>query len=128
MSTNSIKTTPLYGIRSFSKEPFAVDAPDGDSDAEIVEEMHDIDEILAEAALDESPEAVEAKLKQEQGRPFAVDAPDGEPEYMVQEEMEEVNHIIDDAAVLEDKEKIEAEHELKQEVKKYHAKDPEHDW
>ena len=59
---------------------------------------------------------------------FAVDAPDGDSDAHKIEEQDEVNHIIDDAAVIEDKDEIEAKHKLQDDVKKYHARDPEHDW
>jgi len=65
---------------------------------------------------------------QEQQRIFAIDAPDGESDGHLQEELQEINHIIEDAAAVQDKEAIEKKHKLEKETKKFHARDPEHDW
>ena len=59
---------------------------------------------------------------------FAVDGPDGDSLGHEFEEKLEVNHIIEEAALHEDTKKVEKAHKLEEEVKKFHARDPEHDW
>ena len=59
---------------------------------------------------------------------FGVDAPDGDSDGHVQEELQEVKHIIDEAAQHEDANLINKQHELEDDVHKFHARDPEHDW
>lgn len=59
---------------------------------------------------------------------FAVDGPDGDSLGHEIEEQLEVKHIIDEAALSEDKGYVEKVHKLEDEVKKFHARDPEHDW
>jgi len=59
---------------------------------------------------------------------YAVDAPDGEVDGHTVEEMEEIDHIIEDAAEHEDTERVIAQHQGEEEVRKFHARDPEHDW
>jgi hypothetical protein len=59
---------------------------------------------------------------------YAVDAPDGDSDGHIKEEMLEIEHIIDEAAAHEDKESIEKKHKIEEDVKKFHARDPEHDW
>ena len=68
-----------------------------------------------------------AKLK-ELGPTFAVDAPDGDSLGHELEEKLEVDHIIEEAALHEDKKHVEKVHKLEEDVKKFHARDPEHDW
>ena len=59
---------------------------------------------------------------------FAVDGPDGDSLGHELEEKLEVDHIIQEAAMHENKEYIEKVHKLEDDVKKFHARDPEHDW
>ena len=113
------------------KKIYAVDAPDGETDGHINEEMEEITHIIDDAAVLEDTDAVkrEHQMAEELNKKiFAVDAPDGETDGHINEEMEEITHIIDDAAVLEDKQAIIRKHALETAVRKEHAKDPEHDW
>ena len=59
---------------------------------------------------------------------FAVDGPDGDSIGHEKEELQEIEHIIEEAALHEDKDAIIRKHKLQDDVKAYHAKDPEHDW
>lgn len=59
---------------------------------------------------------------------FAVDGPDGDSLGHELEEKLEVNHIIEEAAAHEDTKHVEKVHKLEEDVKKFHARDPEHDW
>lgn len=112
--------------------PMAVDAPDGDSDGHMAEEMKEIQAIFDDvAAHKDEINARLAKLHalmEENQKTFAVEAPDGEVDGHIMEEMEEINHIIDDAAKLEDKEQIEYQHKMEDAVAKERVRDPEHDW
>jgi hypothetical protein len=138
------------------KHSYAVDAPDGEPDAHLVEELSDAQAILeasaaakhreelrdhlvniqamfqrgtAEERKEELQERLDdLKVLMEKTQAFAVDSPDGEVDGHIQEEMEEIKHIIDDAAVLEDKKKIEYQHKMDDAVRKDRARDPEHDW
>lgn len=133
MSTIAIKSAPAdikqvatplsYAIRTFATmNPFAVDAPDGESDADMESEMEQVDHII-----DDTLTKAQADARRKDA-PFAVESPDGESDAELMGDIEEVQHIIDDAAELQDKEKIEKYHKLEEDVKKFHAKDPEHDW
>ena len=59
---------------------------------------------------------------------FAVDGPDGDSIGHEMEEQLEVNHIIEEAALHEDTKHVEKVHQLEEDVRKFHARDPEHDW
>ena len=110
----------------------AVDAPDGETDGHLAEEMKEVQAIFDDvAAHKEEINARLAKLNaaiKENLKTYAVEAPDGEVDGHILEEMEEINHIIDDAAKLEDKDQIEYQHKMEEGVRKDRARDPEHDW
>ena len=114
------------------RRPMAVDAPDGESDGHLAEEMQEIQSILDDVAAHK--EEIKARLQKvaaavkEAQRIYAVDSPDGETDGHIAEELEEIKHIIDDAAVHEDKKKIEYSHKMEDAVRKERARDPEHDW
>ena len=78
-------------------------------------------------ALESELSNLKSQVKEQQ-RIFAIDAPDGESDGHLQEELQEINHIIEDAAAVEEREAIEKKHKLEKETKKFHARDPEHDW
>ena len=75
-----------------------------------------------------SASAVLRQRMQELDPAFAVDGPDGDSLGHELEEKLEVDHIIQEAAMHENKEYIEKVHKLEEDVKKFHARDPEHDW
>jgi len=120
----------LKELMASARKTFAVDAPDGESDWHLKDEMAEINHIIDDAAVLEDKIAV-LKLRKEQEeavKTFAVDAPDGEPDARLKEELDELNHIIDDAAALEDKEAVLKKHKLESKLQKERARDPEHDW
>ena len=81
----------------------AVDAPDGESDWHVKEEMRQVQDIVNDAAVFEDPKEV---VRRHQAAFQAVDAPDGESDGHAQEELLKVQDIVNDAAVWEDKDKI----------------------
>lgn len=113
-----------------AKRTFAVDAPDGETDWHMKEEMDEITHIIDDQALLEDAEAVEkqhqkeAAEQREAAKIFAVDAPDGDVDdaIHVKEELEEINHIIDDQAVLEDAAAVEKQHRMEAEDAREAAK------
>jgi uncharacterized protein (UPF0335 family) len=76
----------------------------------------------------EQLEAEVKMLRQQLKELGPVDGPDGDPIGHEIEEQMEVNHIIDEAALHEDTAHVEKVHQLEEDVKKFHARDPEHDW
>lgn len=96
----SLQLAELRKLMVDAKKTFAVDAPDGDSDGHLKEEMLEVKQIIEETARVENSDDFRDAQKT-----FAVDAPDGDSDGHVKEELAEVRHIIDDAAVLEDKDK-----------------------
>ena len=127
---------------------FAVDAPDGTSDAmrienlkqakRIIENVHDKEEFVGVDAPDGTSDAMRMEnLKQakriienvhDKEEFVGVDAPDGTSEAMQMENMKQVEEIIDYAAEHEDKDKINYEHKMENAVRKEQARDPERDW
>jgi hypothetical protein len=106
---------------------YAVDAPDGESDGHVQEEMAEIRHILDDAALFENADEI-LREREINARVFAVDAPDGNPDGRDQEELVEVRHIIDDASTGEDASSIRYQHAAQDQIRKDRARDPEHDW
>ncbi|GAX27951.1 hypothetical protein FisN_32Lh029 [Fistulifera solaris] len=72
---------------------FAVEAPDGISDAMEKEDMKQAAHIIDEAAIYEDKEEIDA-----QHRTFAVDAPDGNTDGEIEAELREVREIIERGA------------------------------
>jgi len=124
----------LRSMLAQAKHSYAVDAPDGEPDGHLVEEISDAQATLEATAAATHKEELEdhlvniqamfergavetkedlkaqmdhLKVLMEKRKIFAVDSPDGEVDGHIQEEMEEINHIIDDAAARKDKDKIE---------------------
>lgn len=149
------KILELKSLFAQAKHNYAVDAPDGEPDGHLVEEINDAQATLEEATAAKHVEELEdhlvnlqamfqsgaaerkeelqerldqLKVLMEKTKVFAVDSPDGEVDGHIQEEMEEINHMIDGAAAREDKEKIEYQHKMEDAVRKDRARDPEHDW
>lgn len=112
--------------------PIAVDAPDGETDGHLRDELMEIQAIFDDVAAHK--EEINARLEKLQAamadaeKTYAVDSPDGEVDGHLQEEMEEIEHIIKDAAAHEDGAKIERQHKMEAAVRKEQARDPEHDW
>lgn len=112
--------------------PMAVDGPDGEPDAEVMDDLRAIQFILEDVAV--RKEEIMARLAkihaqmEEAKKTFAVDSPDGEVDGHTLEEITEINHIIDDAAAHEDTKKIKHQHKMDDAVRKDRARDPEHDW
>ena len=59
---------------------------------------------------------------------FGVDAPDGESDAELAADLHVVEEYIEGAAENEDTKFINQKHKLQQDVQKFHARDPEHDW
>lgn len=77
--------------------------------------------------LEQEVKALRKKVK-ELDPTFGVDGPDGDSVGHELEEKMEVEHIIEEAALHEDTKQVEKMHKLEEDVKKFHARDPEHDW
>ena len=82
---------------------FAVEAPDGTSDAQQDSELS-----VTESMQNYTPPLTKAQI-------FAVDAPDGEADVVHETEVHAVEEIIDYAAVHEDKDQVMRRHELDEE-------------
>jgi hypothetical protein len=104
---------------------FAVDAPDGTSDAMRRENLKQVNEIIDYAAEHEDKDKV--RLEHQQAI-RGVEAPDGTSDVMQKEDLKTVEEIIDYAAKHEDKEHVEYEHKMENAVRKEQARDPERDW
>jgi len=110
-------------MSSHPKTAFAVDSPDGDSDALRDVELHEVEDIVDFAASHEDVDAVN-KLHHDQDEAkkiFAVDSPSGDSDALLSEEIHEVDDIIDYAASHEDKNFVDNLHELQDEGKKIFA-------
>ena len=59
---------------------------------------------------------------------YGVDAPDGESDAELADDICVAQDYIENAATHEDAAKINQQHKLQEDVKKFHARDPEHDW
>jgi len=120
----STSIAELKAMMTEAKKTYAVDAPDGETDWHMKEEMIEVDHIIADAANFKERDHFDKRI-------YAVDAPDGEDDGHFQEELAEINQIIDDAAKVEVgalKEKITQQHKTKHAVRDARARDPEHDW
>ena len=120
------RTPPVWGTQVYramvTKPPkaFAVDAPDGSSDALMDAEAHEVDDIIDHASKFEDTQFVQdLHAKQEDARKiFAVDAPDGEADDIHERDVHVVEEVIDFAAEHEDKEKVLRTHQMQNEVRK----------
>jgi hypothetical protein len=118
----------LQDTRSeLQRRVYAVDAPDGESDGRVQEEMMEIRNIVDDAARFENAQEI-LRDRESSARVFAVDAPDGQPDGCVHEELAEIKHMIDDASALEDVKAIQYQHAAQEQIRKDRARDPEHDW
>ena len=88
--------------------PFAVEAPDGSSEALYDAEMHEVEDMIDHAAQYEDGTFVRKLHAQQENatRTFAVDAPDGEADDIHQEDLHTVEEFIAYAAEHEDKEDV----------------------
>lgn len=138
----------LRAMMAAAKSNFAVDAPDGTSDAmraenlkqanRIIENKHDKEEFVGVEAPDGTSDAMRMEnLKQakriienvhDKEEFVGVEAPDGTSDAMQMENLKQVDEIIDYAAEHEDKDKIKYEHKMEKAVRKEQARDPERDW
>ena len=106
---------------------------DNDNNVEVMggltsDQIRAIDDLVGKV---DKLEAHVRDLKAQMGKldpTFGVDGPDGDPLGHEMEELQEVEHIIEEAALHEDKDHVNKIHKLEEDVKKFHAKDPEHDW
>ena len=98
---------------------FAVEAPDGSSEALMDAERHEVEEIIGHAAQFEDPTFVQDlhQKQQDATKTFAVDAPDGEADDIHFEDQHAVEEVIEYAAVHEDKEKVLRTHKLEEAVR-----------
>lgn len=120
------RTAPALGTQAvrvaamttFPKN-FAVEAPDGTSEALMDAELHEVEEIIDHASEFEDPTFVEElhDKQRDAARTFAVDAPDGEADVIHQEDLHAVEDVIDHAAHHEDREKVIRAHELEDAVR-----------
>jgi hypothetical protein len=96
---------------------FAVDAPDGTSDAQAKANIDAVNDIINFAATHEDYDKVvnqhqQARFERARARKtFAVDAPDGTPDDLIKRTKEEVDEIINYAATHEDYDKVVNQHQ-----------------
>jgi len=88
-----------------AKTNYAVDAPDGESDGHLEEELEQVNHIIEEASHAIDPTKVTAEqvaqaknIIKAAAANYAVDAPDGESDGRIEEELEEIKRIIDEEA------------------------------
>jgi hypothetical protein len=99
---HSTRGQHLRDTRSeLQRRVYAVDAPDGEPDGHVKEEMAEIRHILEDAARFEDAGEI-LRDRERSARVFAVDGPDGVPDGRAKEEMAEIERIIDGASALED--------------------------
>jgi len=110
--------TLLKQSRKAQTANFAVDAPDGEADGHLEEEMQEVEHIL-----DDHCKPHYLKFKE-----YAVDAPDGESDDIQQVQTKDVLDQISEMGATENKESIVRQHATEDQVKKERARDPEHDW
>lgn len=122
-STNTTKNDTSPSSSLTKPIPFAVEAPDGSSEALMDAERHEVDEIIDHAAQFENRTYVQNLHDQQEvaTRTFAVDAPDGEADDIHEEDVHAVEDIIDYAAEHEDKEEVLFSHKAEEEVVKVRA-------
>eukprot|EP00977_Amphora_coffeiformis_P003987 scaffold795_cov187-Amphora_coffeaeformis.AAC.28 len=98
---------------------FAVEAPDGSSEALMDAEQHEVEDIIEHAAKFEDPTFVRDlhQRQQDAAKIFAVDAPDGEADDIHLKDQRAVDEVIDYAAKHEDKEKVLEKHKLQDAVR-----------
>ena len=114
----------VYRAMVTKPSSFAVEAPDGTSDALMDAELHQVEDIIEHAAQYEDPAFV-AELHHQQedaAKIFAVDGPDGESEDIHQEDLHAVEEVIEYAAKHEDKEQVVRGHQLEAEIRKAMSK------
>lgn len=117
----------LRKLVASARRVYAVDAPDGVSDAEEKAELRHVQEWVEAAAGSEDAAAI-LQVRADGAKTVAVDAPDGEPDGRAKEELAQVKRIVDEAAVLEDAAQIQYKHRMEAGVMKDRVRDPEHDW
>mmetsp|Transcript_5574 Transcript_5574/g.7366 ORF Transcript_5574/g.7366 Transcript_5574/m.7366 type:complete len:161 (+) Transcript_5574:100-582(+) len=124
----SKKAVPQYSMifratsaRTFSTrvQTFGVDAPDGQADDVLMDEMHELKNIIDIAAATENAAEI-TKMRQDSKKAFAVDGPDGDSDGHVMDEMHELENIINIAAATENAAEIT---EMRQESNKVFAVD-----
>ena len=120
------RTPPVWGTQVYRAmvtnppKAFAVDAPDGSSDALMDAEARQVDDIIDHASKFEDTAFVrDLHAQQEDARKiFAVDAPDGEADDIHERNVHVVAEVIDFAAEHEDKEKVLRTHQTQDAVRK----------
>ena len=123
-------TVARYASRFLSSMPYAVDAPEGDHDLELVEShMKGVNRIIDVAAVTEDADAISKMHDAVLGKTlFAVDAPDGEHDF---EDMEEhlagVDRIIDEASLWEEVEEVKEQQKWRADTFKEQTKIFQHD-
>ena len=100
--------------------PFAVEAPDGSSEALKDAELHQVEDIIDHASKFEDLAFVQQLHNQQQdaAKTFAVDAPDGEADDIHQQELHAVEEVITYAAEHEDKKEVLLSHKVEEAVVK----------
>lgn len=122
LTTNTTTTTTANTNPTESTSvviPFAVDAPDGTSEALRDAEWHQVEDMIdhSETGADALPqESLDATATSAQA--FAVDGPDGESDDIHQKELHMVNEVIEYAADHEDKTQVEQMHQHEQAVRR----------
>jgi outer membrane protein assembly factor BamB len=103
-----------------TNQTLAVDAPDGEADWYLKDQMEEIEHLIDDAARTEDTAAINVKhdhadaFREETKHTLAVDAPDGETDWHLQEEKLEINHIIEATANFEDPAVLKKKHMMEE--------------
>jgi len=120
-TTTTTNTAAASSSKSAAPIPkaYAVEAPDGSSEALFDAEQHQVEDIINHAAEFEDPGFVRTlhQKQQDAAKIFAVDSPDGESDDMHLQDQHAVDEVIDYAALHEDKEKVLHTHKLEEAVR-----------
>ena len=107
------RQAPILGIHVYRTmmacaKTFAVDAPDGTSEALMDAEVHQVEDIISHAADFEDHVFVETlhKDQQDAAKIFAVDAPDGEADDIHENDLDVVEQVIDHAYKHENRDSV----------------------
>lgn len=100
--------TQVYRTMMARVKTFAVDAPDGSSEALMDAEVHQVEDIISHAADFEDRAFVELlhKDQQDAAKIFAVDAPDGEADDIHEKDLHVVEQVIDHAYKHENRDSV----------------------
>lgn len=109
-----VLTTQVYRTMMARSKMFAVDAPDGSSEALMDAEVHQVEDLIEHAAEFEDHVFVELlhQDQQDAAKIFAVDAPDGETDDIHEKDLHVVDQVIEHAYQHENRDSVVRAHQL----------------